>query len=143
MLDQKKALQAHKAPKQEQEKPILHKRPADARDAREVARKLIKSGAIQAIQRPVTKQDQTSFKRPKGQERKRPAISETAAYQPFASSHSDATDDPATEQEPKRVQVQAFSSLYVDCTAETVYVNAIVYIRTGLISGLHTQARRP
>lgn len=103
-LTQKKALQAHKAPKQEQEKPILLKRPADARDAREVARKLIKSGAIQAIQRPITKQDQTSFKRPKGQERKRPALSEAAPYQPFSSSHTDVPGDPAPEQEPKRVQ---------------------------------------
>lgn len=55
-----------KAPKVDQDKPHIPKRPADARDAREVARKLLKSGAIQAIQKPVTKQEQTSFKRPKG-----------------------------------------------------------------------------
>lgn len=55
-----------KAPKPEPEKPLMPKRPADARDAREVARKLIKSGAIPAIQKQQTKQDQTSFKRPKG-----------------------------------------------------------------------------
>lgn len=72
-----------KAPKQEPEKPAL-KRPTDARDAREVARKLIKSGAIPAIQKQQTKQDQTSFKRPKGQERKRPVTESVAvAYQPF------------------------------------------------------------
>lgn len=64
----------------------MPKRPADARDAREVARKLLKSGAIQAIQKPLTKQDQTSFKRPKGQERKRIIQDATnvAAYQPFS-----------------------------------------------------------
>lgn len=110
---QKKALQAHKAPKSEPEKPVLPKRPADARDAREVARKLIKSGAIQAIQRPITKQDQTSFKRPKGQERKR-IYPDTAAtpYQPFSSSHTDVPGDPAPEQEPSRVQnlYQQFAS---------------------------------
>lgn len=63
----------------------MPKRPADARDAREVARKLLKSGAIPAIQKPATKQDQTSFKRPKGQERKRimPDGSVTP-YQPFS-----------------------------------------------------------
>lgn len=110
---QKKALQAYKAPKPEPEKPVLPKRPADARDAREVARKLIKSGVIQAIQRPVTKQDQTSFKRPKGQERKR-IIPDNAAtpYQPFSSSHTDVPGDPAPEQEPSRVQnlYQQFAS---------------------------------
>lgn len=59
----------------------------------------------QRYSRPVTKQDQTSFKRPKGQERnKRPALSEAAPYQPFSSSHTDVPGDPAPEQEPKRVQ---------------------------------------
>lgn len=83
-MNQKKALQAHKAPKQEPEKPLILKRPADARDAREVARKLLKSGAIPAIQKPATKQDQTSFKRPKGQERKRIIPDANVAYQPFS-----------------------------------------------------------
>uniref|UniRef100_A0AAG5D7P8 Negative elongation factor E n=1 Tax=Anopheles atroparvus TaxID=41427 RepID=A0AAG5D7P8_ANOAO len=79
----KKALQALKAPKQEPEKNLLPKRPADARDAREVARKLLKSGAIQAIQKPQPKQE-SSFKRPKGQERKRAHTSTvpTAAAEP-------------------------------------------------------------
>lgn len=77
-------MQALKAPKQEPEKPLNTKR-ADAKDAREVARKLLKSGAISAIQKPA-KQDQTSFKRPKGQERKKvsPETS-NVAYQPFTS----------------------------------------------------------
>uniref|UniRef100_A0A182N947 Negative elongation factor E n=1 Tax=Anopheles dirus TaxID=7168 RepID=A0A182N947_9DIPT len=83
----KKALQALKAPKQEPEKNLLPKRPADARDAREVARKLLKSGAIQAIQKPQPKQE-GSFKRPKGQERKRtqPEMSTAGQYQSFGAS---------------------------------------------------------
>lgn len=91
-LLQKKALQAHKAPKQETEKPLIPKRAVDARDAREVARKLFKSGAITAIQKPHMKQDQMSFKRPKGQERKRivPDIN-VASYQPFSSTQGSDT----------------------------------------------------
>ncbi|XP_058066823.1 negative elongation factor E isoform X1 [Anopheles bellator] len=84
----KKALQALKAPKQEPEKNLLPKRPTDARDAREVARKLLKSGAIQAIQKPQPKQE-SSFKRPKGQEKKRSQSelgSSTSQYQSFGSS---------------------------------------------------------
>lgn len=82
---QKKALQALKAPKQETEKQLIPKRAVDARDAREVARKLFKSGAIPAIQKPQMKQDQMSFKRPKGQERKRVIPeSNVASYQPFS-----------------------------------------------------------
>ncbi|XP_055611438.1 negative elongation factor E [Uranotaenia lowii] len=82
----KKALQALKAPKQEPEKNLILKRPADARDAREVARKLLKSGAIQAIQKPPSKQE-TSFKRPKVQERKRSQqeSSPGAQFQSFSS----------------------------------------------------------
>lgn len=54
-----------------------------------MARKLLKSGAIQAIQKPTTKQDQTTFKRPKGQERKR-IVPDTnvASYQPFSATQS-------------------------------------------------------
>jgi negative elongation factor E len=85
-LFQKKALQALKAPKQEPDKPII-KRPSDARDAREVARKLLKSGSIQPIQKPTLKQDQT-FKRPKGQERQKRQNSDSSgsslSYQPFS-----------------------------------------------------------
>lgn len=61
----KKALQALKAPKQEPEKPILPKRPTEARDAREIARKLIKSGAIQAIKSPPAQPQNATFKRPR------------------------------------------------------------------------------
>lgn len=82
-------MQAHKAPKQEAEKQSIPKRAVDARDAREVARKLFKSGAIPAIQKPQMKQDQMSFKRPKGQERKRVlAESGVASYQPFSATQT-------------------------------------------------------
>lgn len=112
----KKALQALKAPKQESEKNLIPKRPADARDAREVARKLLKSGAIQAIQKPQAKQE-SSFKRPKGQERKRSQQESSpgpAQYQSFSSVEtppapvpanlSSSPDPPATEKEPARAQ---------------------------------------
>ncbi|XP_063700665.1 negative elongation factor E [Culicoides brevitarsis] len=82
----KKALQILKVPKQEVEKPKLNIKRAEG--AREVARKLLKSGAV-AI-KPV-KQEQVSFKRPKNQERKKAAsdMSPVAAYQPFSASTSD------------------------------------------------------
>uniref|UniRef100_A0A6B2EEW7 Negative elongation factor E n=1 Tax=Phlebotomus kandelakii TaxID=1109342 RepID=A0A6B2EEW7_9DIPT len=109
----KKALHALKTPKQEPEKPLIPKRPADARDAREVARKLIKSGAIQAIPKPQSKQDQVSFKRPKGQERKRvlpESPANVASYQPFSATQSTepapvgVTADPEKEVVTGRVQ---------------------------------------
>lgn len=54
-----------------------------------MARKLFKSGAIPAIQKPQMKQDQMSFKRPKGQERKRVmAESGVASYQPFSATQT-------------------------------------------------------
>ncbi|EAA10770.4 AGAP006237-PA [Anopheles gambiae str. PEST] len=100
----KKALQALKAPKQEPEKNLLPKRPADARDAREVARKLLKSGAIQAIQKPQPKQE-GSFKRPKGQERKRtqPEMSPAGQYQSASTTPAETPNSPA-EKETSRVQ---------------------------------------
>ncbi|XP_013188813.1 negative elongation factor E [Amyelois transitella] len=87
----KKALQALKAPKQEPEKPILPKRPTEARDAREIARKLIKSGAIQAIKTPPPPPQNATFKRPRaGRERKLSGSAGTAggvaSYQPFSAS---------------------------------------------------------
>lgn len=104
----KKALQALKTPKQDTEKPVISKRPGDARDAREVARKLLKSGAIQAIQKPLTKQDQTSFKRPKGQERKRVlSDNNVAPYQPFSATQNDTfqttNDNVTADRETSRV----------------------------------------
>lgn len=71
--------------KPEPEKPLIPKRPKDARDAREVARKLIKSGNIN-ISKPESQQ--VHFKRPKGQERKKQQA-EAATYHPFSSTPTD------------------------------------------------------
>lgn len=89
----RKALQIMKSPKTEAEKPSF-KKSTDARDAREVARKLIKSGAIAAIKKTIHKQDQTTFKRPKGQERKRTMVDrKVTTYQPFSSTQNDVAQE--------------------------------------------------
>uniref|UniRef100_U5ENW6 Negative elongation factor E n=1 Tax=Corethrella appendiculata TaxID=1370023 RepID=U5ENW6_9DIPT len=118
----KKALQALKAPKQEQEKPLISKRPADARDAREVARKLLKSGAIQAIQKPPSKQEQQTFKRPKGQERKRvqsdggssaSSSGQNVPYQSYSASHdATAAPQPPTPNSPEQEKEYRTQNLY-------------------------------
>ncbi|CAH0700562.1 unnamed protein product [Spodoptera exigua] len=102
----KKALQALKAPKQEPEKPILPKRPTEARDAREIARKLIKSGAIQAIKSPPPQPQNATFKRPRaGRERKlsgsASAAGGVASYQPFSASQE---PPPPEEKQTPRVK---------------------------------------
>nr|XP_021183991.2 negative elongation factor E [Helicoverpa armigera] len=102
----KKALQALKAPKQEPEKPILPKRPTEARDAREIARKLIKSGAIQAIKSPPPQPQNATFKRPRaGRERKlsgsASAAGGVASYQPFSASQE---PPPPEEKQAPRVK---------------------------------------
>jgi len=73
---------------------LIPKRPKDARDAREVARKLIKSGNIN-ISKP---ESQVQFKRPKGQERKK-AQPEPASYHPFSTSSS-IDDDSSSSKSP-------------------------------------------
>nr|SVE74492.1 EOG090X0F8Z [Daphnia barbata] len=83
----KKALQALKAPKPEPEKAPALKRPAEARDAREVAKKLLKSGAISAIPKPCEKTETTGFKRSRGLERKLSSSDRApTGFQPFSSS---------------------------------------------------------
>ncbi|XP_055702760.1 negative elongation factor E [Phlebotomus papatasi] len=118
----KKALQALKTPKQEPEKPLIPKRPADARDAREVARKLIKSGAIQAIPKPQSKQDQVSFKRPKGQERKRvmpESTANVASYQPFSATQStEPGAPPGIIPDPEKEVVGRVQNLYQQLATE-------------------------
>lgn len=87
VLEQKKALQALKAPKPEPEKTPTLKRPAEARDAREVAKKLLKSGAISAIPKPSEKTETTGFKRSRGLERKLSSSDRApSGFQPFSSS---------------------------------------------------------
>ncbi|XP_018371636.1 PREDICTED: negative elongation factor E [Trachymyrmex cornetzi] len=80
----KKALQDLKAPKQEAERiPQAPKRPTEARDAREVAKKLIKSGVITAPKTP--KRPEQTFKRSRGLERKLNSTEKTiSSYQPFS-----------------------------------------------------------
>ncbi|KAK0180691.1 hypothetical protein PV327_003049 [Microctonus hyperodae] len=80
----KKALQDMKTPKVEPERlSQTPKRPTEARDAREVAKKLIKSGVITAPKTP--KRPEQSFKRPRGLERKLNSSEKTVcSYQPFS-----------------------------------------------------------
>lgn len=62
------------------------KRPKEtARDAREIAKKLLKSGAIGPIKKVPNRTDQESFKRPCGMERKMLCAPQTlTSYQPFS-----------------------------------------------------------
>lgn len=79
----KKALQNLKAPRQEPERTTPIKRPQiEARDAREIAKKLIKSGAIAAIQKAPKRDEKAGFKRPRGLERK--LERSLPGYQPFS-----------------------------------------------------------
>lgn len=77
-----------KAPRPEPEpSPVLNpKRPKEtARDAREIAKKLLKSGAIGPIKKVPNRADQESFKRPCGMERKLLTNTQTLSnYQPFS-----------------------------------------------------------
>lgn len=95
----KKALQAWKAPKPEPERTApAQKRPTEGRDAREVARKLLKSGAITAIPKIQKRPEQAGFKRPRGLERKLSAAERTvSAYQPFQAAHTDEVPGPTAE----------------------------------------------
>nr|CAG4644366.1 EOG090X0F8Z [Lepidurus arcticus] len=110
----KKALQAMKAPKPEVEKTPTLKHPAEARDAREVAKKLIKSGAISAIIRPPERHDTAGFKRSRGLERKLSASDRVlAGFQPFSASQGG--DSPAEEPlpDPKKPKVQSLYDTFV------------------------------
>ncbi|KAK2587742.1 hypothetical protein KPH14_003850 [Odynerus spinipes] len=91
----KKALQDLKAPKQEAERvPQAPKRPTEARDAREVAKKLIKSGVITAPKTP--KRPEQSFKRPRGLERKLNSTEKTiSSYQPFSAAQLEEEENEA------------------------------------------------
>lgn len=95
MFFQKKALQVQKTPRPEPEpSPVLNpKRPKEtARDAREIAKKLLKSGAIGPIKKVPNRTDQESFKRPCGMERKMLCTPQTlTSYQPFSAAASAAT----------------------------------------------------
>ena len=70
------------------------KRPSEAKDAKEVAKKLVKTGAIKAIkkslEREKSKEEKTigTFKRSKGFERKLNGMDRAMSnYQPFSATH--------------------------------------------------------
>ncbi|XP_058805253.1 negative elongation factor E [Phymastichus coffea] len=107
----KKALQDLKTPKPEPERaPQAPKRPTEARDAREVAKKLIKSGVITAPKTP--KRPEQSFKRPRGLERKLNSTEKTvSSYQPFS-----ATQSEEEEPETKRPKVKGLYDSFVSAT---------------------------
>ncbi|XP_014207358.1 negative elongation factor E [Copidosoma floridanum] len=107
----KKALQDLKAPKPEPERtPQTPKRPTEARDAREVAKKLIKSGVITAPKTP--KRGEQAFKRPRGLERKLNSIEKAVpSYQPFSAIQQE--DEPS---EPPRQKVKGLYESFVSAS---------------------------
>jgi len=89
----KKQLQEVNKPKQEPEQNKL-KRPAEAKDAKEVAKKLLKTGAMKAIKKSLekekSKEEKTNlgFKRSMGFERKLNGMDRAMSnYQPFSATH--------------------------------------------------------
>jgi len=89
----KKQLQEVNKPKQEPEKNKL-KRPAEAKDAKEVAKKLLKTGAMKAIKKSLEKEKSKEektigvFKRSMGFERKLNGMDRAmSSYQPFSATH--------------------------------------------------------
>ena len=73
---------------------IKLKRPAEAKDAKEVAKKLLKTGAMKAIkkslEREKSREEKTigTFKRSKGFERKLNGMDRAmSSYQPFSATH--------------------------------------------------------
>lgn len=110
-LTQKKALQDLKTPKPEAERqPQVPKRPTEARDAREVAKKLIKSGVITAPK--TSKRPEQAFKRPRGLERKLNSSDKAvSSYQPFAASQSE-----EDEVEPARPKMKGLYDSFVSAS---------------------------
>lgn len=84
----RKALQQLRAPKPESEQNTPNKRPMEAKDAKEMAKKLIKSGAIRVPEKQHSSNERTTFKRSMGLERKLSAADKApSGYQPFSTSH--------------------------------------------------------
>ncbi|KAL7298209.1 hypothetical protein TKK_0009204 [Trichogramma kaykai] len=107
----KKALQDLKAPKTEPERqPQAPKRPIEARDAREVAKKLIKSGVITAPK--TAKRPEQTFKRPRGLERKLNSAEKTScSYQPFS-----ATQPEEEAEQPPRQKIKGLYDSFVSAS---------------------------
>lgn len=88
-----------KSPKPEPEKqPVVLKRPSEAKDAKEAAKKLLKSGAISAIK--IENKEKQGFKRSKNLERKLSTTekAQVSGYQPFQPNHP--SDDEEKETVP-------------------------------------------
>ncbi|KAI1289208.1 Negative elongation factor E [Halotydeus destructor] len=84
----KKALQALKTPKPEQPPVQPLKRVSESgpkQDAKELAKKLLRTGAIAAIKAPEKRE---AFRRSKAVERKRAGDHKPGGYQPFSSTQS-------------------------------------------------------
>lgn len=80
----------------------------EARDAREVAKKLIKSGAISPIIKTPKRPENEGFKRPsrfRGLDRKMTEEKAVAGYQPFASSPADERDESKSPSVSSKVKV--------------------------------------
>ncbi|KAL0279962.1 UNVERIFIED_CONTAM: hypothetical protein PYX00_001402 [Menopon gallinae] len=93
-----------KSPKPEPEKTTtLPKRPAEGRDAKEIAKKLVKSGAITTSKTP-KRTEQTGFKRPMGLERKLSGVERTVSgYQPFSATQPEEAPDAETRPKVKNL----------------------------------------
>jgi len=125
----KKQLQDVNKPKQEPEKNSL-KRPQEAKDAKEVAKKLIKTGAIKAIKKTLEKEkvkDEKSisgFKRSQGLERKLSGMDRAmSSYQPFSATHGpgggfDTGGEDFEPEVPEHVQKQKQKNLYENFVRE-------------------------
>ncbi|XP_037083126.1 negative elongation factor E-like [Pollicipes pollicipes] len=91
----KKALLALKTPRQEPEPIHPVKRPSEAKDAKEYAKKLIRSGAIRSIEKKEDHKEKTTFKRSKGLERKLSGSDRAlSGYQPFSATHPEEETPP-------------------------------------------------
>lgn len=129
-------MQVQKTPRPEPEpSPVLNpKRPKEtARDAREIAKKLLKSGAIGPIKKVPNRTDQESFKRPCGMERKLLTTTQAlSSYQPFsAASPSPVKSDVIPDSTPKATPTTKFSVciiLYLGVTYGFNYLKLVVVV---------------
>ena len=107
LLFQKKAAINKKTPRPEPERsPVkISKGPKmEARDAREVAKKLLKSGAISPIVKAAKRSENEGFKRPsrfRNLDKKLTEEKTVAGYQPFASSPLEDREDGKSAFSPK------------------------------------------
>jgi len=102
-----------KTPRPEPEpSPVLNpKRPKEtAHDAREIAKKLLKSGAIGPIKKVPNRTDQESFKRPCGMERKLLVTTQAlSSYQPFSAASTGIKTEVIPDSTPKATPTTKFS----------------------------------